>query len=647
VRPSGTEGDEDQRLAVRQALGALSGLIPIGVVAVDPDGLSWYHNQRWEDVSGTTGLSLQGSPWYLAVHPDDIESVAECWRNQVELRGRLGRFRAVAADGVVRECRGEVVPMVGTDGEVGGYLVVVTDSDADEGSPVLSGAHLLDAVLDRARDIITILNPDGSWRWSSGGALRLLGHQAEFDPATGILPFFHPDDRAQAREFMEQAMADQLGPDERIELRMQVADGSWRYMEGAVDVLLDDPAVRGLVIHARDVTERRQAQADLEASNRRLASLISNVRTAVVLEDEERRIVLANQAFVDLFHLPVAPGELEGRTLESVGLSADKLIVDPPNASERAARMMAERNRLEAIRVTLFDGRTLEYDFVPMFVQDTFRGHLSAYRDVTHQARAEEEQKRLLASEREENRRLAEMDAYRSEFLAAVSHDLRTPLTSIVGYTQLLRNMLDPESAPEEVECLDAIVRNVDRLLRLTGDLVVLDSMESRTFPLNVTPVDVPATIRHAEQTIIPVATTHAIEVVVDAADGPLLQGDGDRLEQLFENLLSNAVKFTPPEGRVTVRAMPSAAGWEIEISDTGMGIPEDEQTLLFSRFFRASNARRRGLPGSGLGLSVARAIVDLHGGTIAVRSVVGSGTTVTVCLREAVPAEDCDKDLR
>jgi signal transduction histidine kinase len=171
--------------------------------------------------------------------------------------------------------------------------------------------------------------------------------------------------------------------------------------------------------------------------------------------------------------------------------------------------------------------------------------------------------------------------------------------------------------------------------------------MESRTFPLNVTPVDVPTTIRHAEQTITPVATAHAIEVVVDAVDGPPLQGDGDRLEQLFENLLSNAVKFTPPEGRVTVHAMPSAAGWEIEISDTGMGIPEDEQTLLFSRFFRASNARRRGLPGSGLGLSVAKAIVDLHGGTIVVRSVVGSGTTVTVCLRQAVPAEDCDEDLR
>ena len=85
-----------------------------------------------------------------------------------------------------------------------------------------------------------------------------------------------------------------------------------------------------------------------------------------------------------------------------------------------------------------------------------------------------------------------------------------------------------------------------------------------------------------------------------------------------------------------------------MEIYDTGIGIPEDEQTLLFSRFFRASNARRRGLPGSGLGLSVARAIVDLHGGTIAVRSVVGSGTTVTVCLREAVAGrEDCDKDLR
>ncbi|HVX23210.1 MAG TPA: PAS domain-containing sensor histidine kinase [Acidimicrobiales bacterium] len=641
MRSSGNLSDEASRAAVRRALGAISAVTPVGIVATDADGLSWYHNQRWEDFSGTPGQSLRDRPWYLAVHPDDVAGVADRWGPAGRRQGRFGGFRAVGADGTVRRCDAEVVPMVGRDGAVDGYLIVITDVDAGgpAGGPALSGVQLLDVVLDRSHDVITILNPDGSWRWSSGAALRLIGHQADFDPQAGIFGLIHPDDVDAARRAFERAVAGEVAPGERFELRLRAADGSWRYMEALIDALVDDPAVRGVVVHARDVTERRQVLADLEASNRWLSGLIDGMQTGVVLEDDHRVVVLANQAFVDLFHLPLRPQELQGRTLASVGLSADKVIVDPPDAAAVIKQIRARPERLTGVRFTLVDGRTLECDFVPMYVNGTYRGHLSAYRDVTRQALAEAEQQRLLASERAENRRLAEMDAYRSESLAAVSHELRTPLTSIVGYTQLLRNMLEGSAgAAEEVEYLDAIVRNVDRLLRLAGDLVGLDSLESRALPLTVSPVDVPATLRRAQRTMAPETAAKGITVQMDLADGPALSGDEDRLAQLFENLLSNAVKFTAAGGRITVRAVPIPGpipgGWEVEIADTGIGIPDDEQDLLFTRFFRASNARTRGLPGTGLGLSVAKAIVDRHDGTISVRSVVGVGTSVVVSLR-------------
>lgn len=630
---------------MRRALGAVSVLVPVGIVGVDPDGASRYHNQRWEDICGTTGRSLRGRPWYLAVHPEDVTEVARRWEERIDRRGRLGRFRVVSAAGVVRECWAETVEMVGPGGVVDGGLVVVTDGGEREGEPsvpppvagdprgpALSDAHVLDVVLARSRDVITIVNADGSWRWSSGGALRLIGHQPDFDAAAGILPFLHPDDAVAAGELFERAKAGEVGSGEVFEARVRAADGSWRQMEAVVDVLFDDPAVRGLVLHATDVTDRRAALADLEATNRRLADLISTVRTAVVLEDEERRVLLSNQAFVDLFRLDCAPHALEGRTLASLGL-VPRMVAEPAGAPERAARMMAERRRVRAARVTLVDGRTLEYDYVPMFVDGTYRGHLSAYRDITDQARAEAERERLLASEREENRRLTEAEAFRSEVMAAVSHELRTPLTSIVGYTQLLRSLIGAERSAEEVECLDAITRNVERLLRMAGDLVALDGMESRTFPLEIGPVDVPARLRVAVRTMVALAAEHQVHLVADLEEGPPLPGDADRLDQLFENLLSNAVKFTPPGGRVEVAAGPVEGEWVVRVADDGIGIPEDEQPYLFSRFFRASNARRRGLPGSGLGLSIVRAIVDLHGGSISVSSEVGRGTTVQVRL--------------
>ncbi len=642
---------EERRAAARQALGALSVLVPVGIVAVDADGLSWYHNQRWEDFSGTTGRSLRGRPWYLAVHPDDVAAVADRWEDRVALRGRLGRFRAISSTGVVRECWGETVHMASHDGQVVGSLVVVTDAaegavaPAGRGSATaagLSSAHLLDTVLARSRDIVTIVNPDGSWRWSSGGTLRLVGHRANFDPAEGILPFVHPDDLPVVATLFERARAGDLPPDEITDIRVLAADGSWRQMEAAIDALADDPAVRGFVIHATDVTARRMALSELEASNRRLANLISTVRTALVLEDEERRVLLANQAFVDLFRLGMAPEDLEGRTLASIGFAGAKLVVDPPDTPELFARLIAEHRAVKAARITLYGGRALEYDFVPMVVGETYRGHLVAFRDVTDQVRAEAERERLLASEREENRRLAEVDASRSEFLAAVSHELRTPLTSIVGYTQHLRDLVDVASASEAAECLDTIVRNVDRLLRLAGNLVVLDSMESRTFPLHLVPVDLPELLGGVVRTVAPAAEANTIELVTDIVrdSGSVLEGDADRLEQLFENLLSNAVKFTPPQGQVTVRAAPAGDGWEVEIADTGIGIPEQEQELLFTRFYRGTNARQRGLPGSGLGLSIARAIAVTHGGTMSVRSAMGEGTTVLVRLGSAAAGE-------
>lgn len=691
MAPRGSDNDvrrdEDiGRAAVRQALGAVAGLLRVGIVAVDTEGRAWFRSQRWEDRTGTGGGAPAERHWYEGVHPDDQDEVVTRWRSLVGRRGRLGTFRTVGIDGVVRRCRAESVPMIAPDGRSVGHLLLVADVADEDGSggweagsengtsgergaarPVLSTPQVLEKVLEGAPDIITILNPDGSWRWSSGAALRLLGHQAEFDPQTGLFGLLHPDDAPLAARGLERALGREDGPPEPVIVRIRVADGSWRVMECSVDVLLEEPSVGGIVVHARDVTVRQQVLADLEATNRRLDDVISSMRAAVLAEDEHGDVVMVNDAFLKLFRLRFTADDLIGRKLREVtGVSLDQVVVDPPGAAD-LARTLREEGKAQSDRAVMYDGRTIEYDFLPTRTETGDWGSLWTIRDVTRQARAETERERLLASEREENRRLAETDAFRSESIAAVSHELRTPLTSIVGYTQLLRNMIDRAERPEEAECLDAISRNVDRLLRLAGDVVALDSLESRTLPLRLGPVDIAGTLRQAATTVAPQVVEKDIELVVDISSGHPLHGDADRLVQLFDNLLSNAVKFTPSGGRVTLAARPvggqpaaggrgggrvggrgdggppaggGGEGWAVEVTDTGIGIPDDELEHLFGRFFRASNARTRGIPGSGLGLSVARAIAERHGGTVEVRSVVGAGTTVTVTLRDASEEE-------
>lgn len=628
---------EESRRLIRQVLGALTVLVPVGIVAVDRQGRSWYHSQRWEDATGSTGLSWRGIPWYLAVHPEDVDQVRLQWEERVPGRGTIDPFRVRSAAGVVRRCVAEAVAMVATDGTIGGYLVVVRDARG-EGVQGLASGHLLERLLDRSEDIITILNPDGSWRWSNAGALRLIGHQAEFDPAKGPFPLVHPDEAAAARASFDRIVAEGGRSPERLHYRVRGADGSWHHMETIVDVLVDDPEVQGVVLQSRDMTAWRQTLQELEASNRRLANLIASMSTAVVLEDENGQVLLANQAFVELFRLSMSPQELEGQSLASLGLNPEGLVADPPDIRAQVESLVAARRSVTGYRMGLFDGRILEGDYVPMFVQGAYRGHLWIFRDVTDQVRVEVERERLLASEREENRRIAELEARRSEYLASVSHELRTPLTSIVGYAEMLRELLAERGAQEELDYVDVIVRNVDRIFRLSGDLLLLESLESRLSKLELEDIDVMALASKVKESIATEAERRSVTVEMHIEPGPPLRGDPGRLAQLLEILLSNAVKFSQHQGQVVVRVLPADdGGWALEVTDHGIGIPEDEQPLVFSRFYRGSNVRLRGIPGTGLGLPIARAVVDLHAGEISFRSAVGSGTTFTVRLPDQV----------
>jgi len=215
--------------------------------------------------------------------------------------------------------------------------------------------------------------------------------------------------------------------------------------------------------------------------------------------------------------------------------------------------------------------------------------------------------------------------------MATVSHELRTPLTSISGYVELLRDAEPDELSDAQRRMLEVIARNARRLRELIEDILTLSRIESGGFRSEPGEVDLARVIDRALEEIGPAAVKASIGVYAEVRGPLLLRGDGVQLDLVLANLLGNAVKFTPAEGTVTVRARRDDGEAVLEVADTGMGIPEDEQNALFVRFFRATNAIRRAVPGTGLGLAICHKIVDNHGGTIAIDSIENVGTTVTV----------------
>jgi len=222
------------------------------------------------------------------------------------------------------------------------------------------------------------------------------------------------------------------------------------------------------------------------------------------------------------------------------------------------------------------------------------------------------------------------------QFVADASHELRTPLAALQMNLEVLRGHMD-ETIADNVQWLDALARETARLSRLTDDLLTLARAESATQRLHVAEVRLPALIGRATERMRALAAAKGLELQVASSLAPgddgQLTADEDRLEQLLTILIDNAIKYTAT-GSVTVSLDGDARVLNVSVQDTGIGIPERAQGEIFRRFYRVDSTRSTAAGGAGLGLAIARWIVDAHGGRIALRSVVGQGTVVSVTLR-------------
>jgi signal transduction histidine kinase len=263
---------------------------------------------------------------------------------------------------------------------------------------------------------------------------------------------------------------------------------------------------------------------------------------------------------------------------------------------------------------------------------------LDRLRGAERVARTEAENAhRLLA---EQNEQLREADRLKDEFVALISHDLRTPLTSILGYLEL--TLEDEELTGTQRGYLEVVDRNAQRLLRLVSDLLFVARLEAGQLELHQSELDLAAVVRQSVAEAEPRAAAGGIKLTCETEPVPHVNADKGRIFQLLDNLVSNAIKFTPDGGSVRVSVTAANGGVLLEVADTGMGIPSDEQRRLFERFFRSSTASERQIQGTGLGLYIARAIVEAHGGDISFESEPGRGTAFRIEMpveRAAVPA--------
>jgi two-component system phosphate regulon sensor histidine kinase PhoR len=338
------------------------------------------------------------------------------------------------------------------------------------------------------------------------------------------------------------------------------------------------------------------------AERDRLAAVLDAMVEGVLVVDAAGRILQANPAFDRLFGLARTP---VGRTtLESLRNPAVEDVLHAAlSRGERGAGFVRLARPVE---------RTLEVAAAPLGAPAR-TGAVAVFHEVT---------------------RLERLEALRRDFVAGVTHEIRTPVTAIRGWAETLRDA--GEDPAERARFADVIVRQADRLARLVDDLLILSSVESGGYRLRPERLPAGDLLRAALEAFEPRAREAGIALTVSSPEAAVL-GDRRLLDQAIANLVDNALRHTERGGRVELRA--EASGEDrvrIAVRDTGCGIPPEDLDRVFERFFRVDRARGRRAGGAGLGLALVKHVAAVHGGRVEVRSRVGEGSEFALVLPAA-----------
>jgi PAS domain S-box-containing protein len=409
----------------------------------------------------------------------------------------------------------------------------------------------------------------------------------------------------------------------------------------------DDGRIQGVVLVFHDVSDRYAAEASIRESRRDRRAAEAALRQAT-----ETRLILA--ATVESSDDAIVGETLEGvitswnqaaermlgyTATEVVGKSVSILM--PPEHSEDLSRIIGPIRRGESVghfetQRLRKDGQVIDVSLSVSPIRDAdgmIVGAAKIARDITERKRAEAERERLLAAAEAARAEAEAANRMKDEFLATLSHELRTPLNAIVGWAKILRS--GKVDAAELEEGLSAIDRNSQAQTQIVEDLLDISRIVSGNLRLDVQRVSLADILETALAAVLPAANAKEIRIhkVLDSLVGPVT-GDPARLQQVIWNLIANAVKFTPKGGQVQILLERVNSHVELSVIDTGIGIKPEFLPHIFDRFRQADSSTTRRHGGLGLGLAIAKHLVEMHGGSIRAKSPgEGQGATFTIAL--------------
>lgn len=479
-------------------------------------------------------------------------------------------------------------------------------------------AHI-SRLFSSSRDLVAVVDTKGAFWYTNPAFGEVLGYCVDDLESQSFFDLVHPDDRASALTELGKLFAGH--PSASLEAMFRRADGTYSWLAWTMTHVANEKLILAL---ARDTTNERETRSkqhhEIEKARGEANAILDAASDAMVLISTDGTILSLNAQFIHVFFAG-NPSDIIGRNFADLDGEIRRIFANPdavahilnaalndPNSSVRAMfeQMWPERRNLELVSAPVRSS------------VGSLLGRLFTFRDVTYH--------------REVNR-------MKTEFVSMVSHELRTPLTSISGYVDLLLDGEVGDLTGEQLGFLSIVKGNTKRMVALVSNLLDVSRIESGGMDLTRAAVDLDAAVWDVHEKLLPQLKAKEQHFTVDLIDGlPAVWVDSDRLTQILANLLSNASKYTPIGGRIVLKARARTDALHVTISDTGIGMNDEEIARLFTKFYQARNHASLEISGTGLGLFITKALLEIQGGQISVVSAPGAGSTFTFTLPLALP---------
>ena len=560
-------------------------------------------------VLGYSEVDLIGKHPQDFTHPEDIPRVATAIKKGIKKGEVSEKFR-------IKHKRGHYV-WLETKAKLfktnnGKFKFIFISKDLTESIQIRDSEAVYRLITENANDLIRVLNKDFDIEFLNETAhKKVLGYTKDELLKKKDIFFNHPDDYRNINKFMMKVFKTGEGFHES---RLKHKNGNYIWFEVKIKCFKDDQGQQKYLLIYRDINERKKTEQKLKESEEMYRNLYENSPVAIVLTDDEGFILEQNEASQKIFGFQ--DEEIYGKNFEDFDVFTSEQIYIVKEYYRNSIQGM--RSRPIELMIKKKGGNRAWINFQLSIIK---QNNLNLIEIIAQDITEEKKAKMLIEKE---NEKLLELNKMKTELVSRVSHELKTPLNSVYGATQILLNSHKNEMSDETLEFIEMIHKGGSRLKKLIENLLDISRIESDQLKLNIDQHNISEIIKECVEDIRYFANERGIQISLELLDNVICEIDKLRIEQVITNLLSNAIKNTPPNGLVKITLSRNGETLYISVQDSGVGLTLGEMDKLFNKFGKIERYGQRmnvDIEGTGLGLFITKEIVDLHKGSIWVAS--------------------------